>query len=200
MRILILHDQRLFREGLRAILLVHEDLEVIADAAAPGGAAALIFAATPDVVVVDLCAIGQIARTPPLVALGEDGDRAQVARALQTGVFALASKSDSPDEVLAAIRAAAAGEVYVTPRLRPAGTGSRQPGDAPDDPLSGLTGREREIFTLVVGGLSTSAIARRLDISPRTVETHRAHLSRKLNAHSASDLVRFAARHQLLLS
>ena len=199
MRILILLDQRLFREGLRAILLVHEDLEVIADAATPEGAGAAIFAATPDVVVVDLCAIAQMARTPPLVALGEDGDRAHVARALETGVVALASKSDSPDEVVTAIRAAAAGEIYVTPRLRPAAMEPRA-SDSPGDALTGLTAREREIFTLVVGGLSTSAIARRLDISPRTVETHRAHLSRKLNAHSASDLVRFAARHQLLLS
>jgi DNA-binding NarL/FixJ family response regulator len=200
-RILILHEQRLLREGLRAILRVHGDLHVVADTADPAAAAALIGETAPDVLVLDLCGIADVARVsrpPPLVALGEDGDRPRIARALQTGVAALVSKSDSPEEVVAAIRAAAAGQIYITPRLSRLAFAAR-PG-APEDALTALTGREREIFMLVVRGLSTAKIARQLDVSPRTIETHRSHPSRKLGAHSAADLVRFAARHGLLPS
>jgi len=203
-RILILHEQRLFREGLRALLHGHADLHVVADTADPVIAIALIGETNPDVLIIDLAGMARVPRastTLPLVALGEDRDQPQFARALQTGVSALVSKSDPPEEVVAAIRAAAAGQIYVTPRLSHAGIASAVSNPASlGDPLQALTSREREIFGLVIRGLSTAAIARSLDVSPRTVETHRAHLSRKLGAHSAADLVRFAARHQLLPS
>ncbi len=203
-RVLILHEQRLFREGLRLLLHGRSGVDVVADAADGGAAVVLIGEMRPDVVVIDLWGVGQLPRGPrpvPLVALGDDGDRLHVARALQTGVSALASKSDSPDEVAAAIRAAAAGQIYVTPRLCTPGIAFTVPGRLPAvDPLGELTAREREIFNLVIAGRSTAEIARQLDVSPRTIETHRAHLSRKLGARSAADLVRFAARHALLAS
>ena len=199
-RIVIVHDQRLFREGLRAVLHGRGEVQVVADIADLRMGTALIAETEPDVLVVDLSDVAEVRRAgskPPLVALGDDGDQPRVARALQIGICALASKSDSPDEVIAAIRAAAAGQIYVTPRLsQGASEGQRISPDA----LSGLTGREREIFGLIVRGLSTASIACQLDISPRTVETHRAHLSRKLGAHSPADLVRFAARRGLLPS
>jgi two-component system, NarL family, response regulator NreC len=202
-RVLILHEQRLFREGLRAVLHGRGGLDVVGDTADSATALLLIGETSPDVMVFDLWNLARLPRAhgTPLVALGEDGDRPQVARALQAGVAALVTKSDSPEELAAAIRAAAAGQIYVTPRLCvPGAPLVLHAAPTPGDPLRALTSREREIFTLVISGLSTAAIARRLDLSPRTVETHRGHLSHKLGARSAADLVRFAARSGLLPS
>ena len=201
-RVLILYEHRLFREGLRAVLHGRGDLSVVGDTGDCAAALLLIGETSPDVMVFDLWNLAQLPRAvPPLVALGEDGDRPQVARALQAGVAAMVAKSDSPEELAAAIRAAAAGQRYVTPRLSaPGGPLVLHGSPAPGDPLRALTSREREIFTLVVSGLSTAVIARRLDLSPRTVETHRGHLSHKLGARSAADLVRYAARYGLLAS
>jgi two-component system response regulator NreC len=199
-RIVIVLDQRLFREGLRAVLHGRGEVQVVADLADLRMVEALIAETEPDVLVVDLSDVAEVPRAgpkPQLVALGDDGDQPRIARALQIGISALASKSDSADEVIAAIRAAAAGQIYVTPRLS---QGVPEGQRISADPLLPLTGRERESFGLVVRGLSTASIACHLAISPRTVETHRAHLSRKLGAHSPADLVRYAARRGLLPS
>jgi two-component system response regulator NreC len=202
-RLLLLHEQRLFREGLRALLHGRGDLSVVADAADSTAAVLLIRETRPDALVFDLGNLAQLPSTlrrPPLVALGEDGDGPQVARALQAGVAALVTKTDSPEELAAAIRAAVGGQIYVTPRLCGPGLPVLLHCRPPVDPLRPLTSREREIFALVIAGLSTAAIAHRLDLSPRTIETHRAHLSRKLGARSAADLVRFAAKNGMLSS
>jgi DNA-binding NarL/FixJ family response regulator len=199
LRVLILHEQRLFREGLRAVLHGRGDLQVVADIADPKAAVEIIGNTHADVLIVDLSGAAAVPRTPPLVALGEDADRPWIARALQSGIRAIVSKSDSTEEVVAAIRAAAAGETYVTARLSHSGSVPVLESPAPD-PLRALTARERQVFQWVIRGSSTAIIARHLDISPRTVETHRAHLARKLAARSAADLVRFAARHALLPS
>ena len=204
-RVIIVSEPRLFREGLRAVLHGRGGVDVVADAPHGSGVELLIGRTSPDAIVVDLEGIDQIPRgpsSPPLVVLGHERDRHQIARAFQTGVAALASSSDSPDEVAAAIRAAAAGQIYVTPSVCAADPGfsrfSRP--DRDGDVLRQLTAREREVFERVIAGSSTAEIARQLDVSPRTVETHRAHLSRKLGSRSAADLVRFAARHGLLPS
>ncbi len=113
-----------------------------------------------------------------------------------------ACKSQSAAEVMDAIRTVARGETYLAPqvsgfvvsdyrRLR-GGT------DNGRSPLAMLTSREREIFELCIQGNSTARIAKQLSISPRTVETHRGRILRKLNAHSAVDLVRIADRWGLL--
>jgi DNA-binding NarL/FixJ family response regulator len=203
-RVLILHSERLLREGLRTLLHGRANLDVIGDAESSERAALLVGEIGPDVVVIDLAGVRWLLRAtrtpPPVVALGEDTDRPHVARVLQAGVRALASESDSSEEVAAAIRAAAAGQIYVTPRFSAPGLPFAAAAPQPSDSLHDLTAREREIFAMVIVGLSTAMIARQLDVSPRTVETHRAHLSRKLGARSAADLVRFAARHSLLPS
>ncbi len=185
-RVLILHEERLLREALRALLDGRDEIHVVADAGDPGAAASLIEETRPDVVVVDLAfSDGALpaGRRPPVVAVVAEADRA---RALGNGAAAVVSRQHGRDEILAAIRAATGSRVSVLD-VRGA-----------HDPLRDLTAREREIFQLVIRGLSTAAIARRLDVSPRTIETHRAHLSRKLGAHSAADLVRYAARNGLL--
>src|SRR5439155_1497571 len=129
-------------------------------------------------------------------------DEAHVSDALQAGVHGYACKTQSAEEVIDAIRSVARGETYLAPQvssfvvadyrdLRRGGQGARSP-------LATLTAREREIFEMAIAGMSTPSIARQLTISPRTVETHRCRILRKLNAHSVVDLVRMAASWGML--
>jgi DNA-binding NarL/FixJ family response regulator len=124
-------------------------------------------------------------------------------QALDAGALGYASKDQSMQELTEAIHTVAQGARYLAPRISRAvlvkymGGGHREtPRGA--TPLGTLTVREKEIFELAVRGLSNDAIAGRLGISRRTVETHRGRILTKLHMHSAAELARFAARHGLL--
>jgi two-component system response regulator NreC len=136
-----------------------------------------------------------------VLVLSMFNDNERVARALEAGALGYATKEQSADEVLTAIRTVGQGKAYLAPSI------SRfviddymrlRKGGVPGSPLSGLTAREREIFDLTVRGFSSQGIASQLSISRRTVETHRSRILHKLQLHSASDLVRLAARTGLL--
>lgn len=212
-RVALIDDHQLFREGLRAVLASTPDLRVVAEASGAPDAYAAVQQTDAEVVVLDVMLTGvsgigiarELLRENPrrrLLALSMVADEGHVADALQAGMLGYACKTQSAHDVIEAIRAVARGETYLAPqvsdfvfqdyrKLRGGAPGSRSP-------LSVLTTREREIFELCVSGLSTPSIARQLSISPRTVETHRCRILRKLNAHSVVDLVRLAARWGLL--
>jgi two-component system, NarL family, response regulator NreC len=209
----LVDDHLLFREGLRAMLASAPDLRIVAEASNAQEAIPAVRASEPEVVVLDVMLPGvsgigiarELLRENPkrrLLALSMVADEAHVADALQAGVLGYACKSQSAAEVVEAIRTVGRGETYLAPqvsgfvvsdyrRLRSGDDGVRSP-------LATLTAREREIFELCIQGNPTAQIARQLCISPRTVETHRGRILRKLNAHSAVDLVRLAARWGLL--
>ncbi|HWT86996.1 MAG TPA: response regulator transcription factor [Myxococcales bacterium] len=213
LRVALVDDHLLFREGLRAMLASAKDLEIVAEASNAQEALPAVRASQPEVVVLDVMLPGisgigvarELLREDPnrrVLALSMVADEAHVADALQAGVLGYACKSQSAAEVMDAIRTVARGETYLAPqvsgfvvsdyrRLRNGTEGARSP-------LATLTAREREIFELCIQGNPTAQIARQLCISPRTVETHRGRILRKLNAHSAVDLVRLAARWGLL--
>jgi DNA-binding NarL/FixJ family response regulator len=107
-------------------------------------------------------------------------------------------KSQSSAEVLGAIRTVARGDMYFAPGLTPRRSSPPARPSEPTNPLGPLSAREREVFTLVVRGFTTGAIARELFISAKTVETHRYHINAKLGLHSSAELVRFAAANGLL--
>jgi two-component system response regulator NreC len=140
--------------------------------------------------------------TRRVLALSMVSDEAHVADALQAGVLGYACKSQSAAEVMEAIRTVARGETYLAPQVSGFVVSDyrrlRNGPEASRSPLATLTAREREIFELCIQGNPTAQIAKQLGISPRTVETHRGRILRKLNAHSAVDLVRLAARWGLL--
>jgi len=213
-KVALVDDHRLFREGLRALLAAQPDLSVVGEAAEPGEACSLVDASDPDLVVLDvvlangasgLALVRELLRRLPqrrVLMLSMLLDEQRVAEALEAGALGYAGKAQSLEEVLEAIRTVAAGRVYVPPVL------SRfvvqdylrlRRGEAkPDSPLSRLTRREREVFDLIVAGGTTASIAKGLFISQRTVETHRSRILHKLKARSAADLVRLAARLDLL--
>ncbi len=209
----LVDDHLLFREGLRAMLASAPDLRIVAEASNAQEAIPAVRASEPEVVVLDVMLPGvsgigiarELLRENPkrrLLALSMVADEAHVADALQAGILGYACKSQSAAEVVEAIRTVGRGETYLAPqvsgfvvsdyrRLRSGDDGVRSP-------LATLTAREREIFELCIQGNPTAQIAKQLCISPRTVETHRGRILRKLNAHSAVDLVRLAARWGLL--
>jgi len=203
----LVDDHRLFREGLRNLLAATPDVRVVAEASNSEEAFAAVNGTRPEVVVLDLMLPGmsgaavarELLKTDPrrrMLALSMCEDDAHVSDALQAGVLGYASKRQSAAEVVEAIRTVARGERYLAPEL----AGVVQTPRPVPSPLASLTAREREIFGLCVTGMASKEIARQLHISPRTVETHRARILRKLDARSAVDLVRLAARWGLLAS
>jgi two-component system response regulator NreC len=203
----IVDDHALFREGLRAMLAATPDVLVVAEASSTEEALAAVRGKKPQVVVLDLMLPGiggsgiarELLREDPLrrvLVLSMATDEVHVADALHAGVLGYATKRQSAAEVVDAIRAVSRGERYLAPEVADLAPGAAH--RAVPTSLASLTAREREIFGLCVAGLASKEIARQLLISPRTVETHRARILRKLGVRSAVDLVRLAARHGLL--
>jgi two-component system, NarL family, response regulator NreC len=210
----LVDDRELFREGFRLLLVSQADFDIVGEANAVPEAYEAIETHRPDVTIVssDLGGLGGTAITREVVRRWPDGkvlmlssrrDDDGVHQALAAGARGFALKQQPSLQVFEAVRAVALGHVYLAPaishlvlqdhlRLRRGETTHAGPCDA-------LSRRERDVFELLVRGNSNRRIARLLGISPKTVETHRAHVLRKLGVHSIVDLIRFAARHQLPL-
>jgi DNA-binding NarL/FixJ family response regulator len=212
-KLVLVDDHRLFREGLRALLTTQPDMQLVGEAGEAQDAYAIVDQTRPDVVLLDVAlpmASGvsiarEVLRRQPqqrILALSMFSDEEHVAQAFEVGVLGYASKDVSPAELFGAIRCVAQGQAYLAPGISRLVLDEcmrlRRAGRSPDTPLHSLTQREREIFDLAVRGLSNHDIASQLCISKRTVETHRGRIMRKLHVHSATDLVRLAARHGLL--
>jgi two-component system response regulator NreC len=209
----LVDDHQLFRQGLRTILAKEGDLTVVGEASDAREAYQLVVDAHPDVVVLDvsLPGVNGIAATRELVRrephahvlmLSMHSSEDYVAQALAAGATGYALKDQSAGEVVDAIRAVARGQAYLSPKISRFVVEDylrlRRGDTARTGPLAALSVREQEIFDLLVRGFSNDGIAGQLCISVKTVETHRAHILHKLHLHSIAELVRFAARHNLV--
>lgn len=205
LRIALIDDHLLFRQGLRAIIAAQPDLTVVLE----GGDARDVYpqleATAPDVAVVDVTLRGssgitatqEILRRCPqcrVLVLTMHTSEDFAAQAFSAGASGYAIKDQDASQVIDAIRAVAAGQRYLAPIL-PASVLARP---RPLGPLGHLSPREREVFDLIVQSKSNRDIAAYLCISIKTVETHRTSINRKLGAHSTADLIRIAARHGLI--
>lgn len=204
-QVVIVDDHPLFRQGLAAALRQEDDLEIVGEAGNAEAAIELARSLTLDLVVVDilmptmsgislasqLFEIQPRCRVLGLSVIDEPGLIADMLRAHACG-FAL--KTQPTTEIVAAIREVLGGLRYLPPGV------SR---DAIDAELAGtrahpfmrLTPREREVFELLIRGLSNDEIAIKLLIARRTVETHRQRIMNKLSAHSVAQMQRIAALH-----
>jgi DNA-binding NarL/FixJ family response regulator len=209
--LLIVDDHHLFRQGLRTVLAAEEDFAVLGEASTAREALELCDTLGPDVVSVDVTlpdgdgigATREILRRLPqtrILVLTMHGSHYYVSQALAAGAKGYALKEQRPPEILDALRTVARGEIYVAPQLpqelaqgSPATSGNRGTG-----PLAALSPRERAVFDLVVRGYTNFAAAEALQLSVKTVETHRAHINRKLRVHSTGELIRLAALHGLV--
>lgn len=201
-RILLVDDHPSFCQGLALLCEREPDLEVVACAWTADEAISLIDRLVVDLVVIDVLLAGTdgvelarslCARGPMrIVGLSVIDEPMRIAQMLRAGASGFALKTQPVSEILTAMRDALAGTRYLAPSIREAvepliiGAGQL--------PLERLTQREREIFDLLARGLSNEAIAGQLHIAPRTVDTHRHNLMKKLDTHSIGQLVRLAAK------
>jgi DNA-binding NarL/FixJ family response regulator len=195
-RLLIVDDHALVRDGLRARLSVVPDLDVIGEAASGAEALELAAALSPDLMLVDVGMRGmngiELAnvlrqRHPSIrvLMLSMYDNREYVVSAIRAGALGYVLKESPTEEILAAISAVCAGGTHFSAQIASLAV---QPGSA----VPQLTTREHEVLLLLAHGRSNKLVARELDISVRTVETHRLSLRRKLGVDSPSDLLRIA--------
>ena len=195
-RLIIVDDHALVRDGLRARLSVVPHLQVVGEAASGAEALALADADAPDLMLVDVGMRGmngielatELRRSHPnvkVLMLSMYDNREYVLSAIRAGARGYVLKESPTEEILAAISAVCAGGNYfsaqVASMVAQVGTNA---------PL--LTAREHEIALLLAHGRSNKVVAKLLDISVRTVETHRFSLRRKLGVDSASELLKIA--------
>jgi two-component system response regulator NreC len=211
-RLLLVDDQDIVRAGLRSLLERHPDMEVVGEAASGREAIALAQELQPDVVLMDITMpetngaeatrrIKELAPEIHVLALTIHEDEAYFFEMLNAGACGYIPKRASPDDLLAAIQIAAAGDVYLHPivagtlvqdYLRRVRSGTER------ESYDGLTRRQREVLTLIAEGLSNQDIGTHLGISIRTVERHRENIMSRLNLHSRTDLVKYALRKGLI--
>jgi two-component system, NarL family, response regulator NreC len=203
-RIVIADDHAVVRRGLRQLLEAEPGFEVLAEAADLESTRRRIAGHRPDVLVLDLNMPGGSAlRGIPemraecpetqIVVLTMQDEPAYARRALSAGALGYVLKEAAEEELIEAIRRAAAGDTYLNPRLGALLAAEPAPG-----PPGGLSSRESEVLRMIALGHTNVEIAERLYLSVRTVETHRAHIQQKLRLATRSDLVRYALDHNLL--
>jgi DNA-binding NarL/FixJ family response regulator len=216
MRVLLADDHHLVRAGIRALLESLPDVEVVAEAGDGQEALAALVKTKPDIALVDISMPGlnglelaaRAAREAPetrLVILSVHGDASHVAQALRLGAKGYLVKDAAADELPIVVRSVMRGETYLSPSIsRHVVDGFLARGKAPDSesPAAGdvLTPRQRETLQLVAEGRSTKEIAQILDLSVKTVETHRAQIMERLGIHDLAGLVRYAVRAGLVSS
>jgi len=203
--IVIADDHAVVRTGLRMLLDAESGLKVVAEAGDMPAAVRSVRGHRPRVLVLDLNMPGEsslaaiptlleISPTTDVVVLTMQNDPAFAREALQAGALAYVLKEAADDELVQAVRMAAAGKTYLNPQL-----GARlaaepaQPAGPPDD----LTEREVEVLRLIALGHTNTEIGEHLYLSVRTVESHRAHIQQKLRRSSRAELVRYAIEHGL---
>jgi DNA-binding NarL/FixJ family response regulator len=209
-RVVIADDQAMVRAGLRALLSVEDDLEVVGEAADGDEAVAVVMETRPDVVLMDIRMPGvdgleatrRLARHPELcdvkvLVLTTFELDEYVFEALRAGAGGFLLKDEEPVELLRAVRLVAAGESLLSPSVtrrvvEAFAESPPPPGASSLDGLDELTEREREIVALVGTGLSNHEIAERLVISPATSRTHVSRAMLKLGARDRAQLVVFA--------
>ena len=211
-RVLVVDDHPIVRQGLRSYLSSREGIEVVGDAGDGESAVAMVGDLAPDVVLMDLVmpGMGGLAAIGAVVALGPGtrilvltsfSSEDQVIPAIQAGAAGYLLKDASPEEVEAAVRAVAAGEGRLDPSLAAvvmaaaAGRGDDDPGDVG---LARLTPRETEVLRLLGEGLSNRALAERLFVSEKTVKTHVSSILAKLGLTDRTQAALFAVHHGLV--
>lgn len=204
--IVLADDQEIVREGFAA-LFAGAGMRVVGECSDGAAAVQMISSLRPDIAVLDLQmpkltgveavrrlrASGCVAK---LLILSITRDEGSVVEALRAGADAYLLKDGPFRHVMDALSFIRDGGVYVSPLLRRAGLFTK-PERAAEDPLATLSPREMEVFSYLVNGLRAKDIADRLEISPKTVDTYRASLMRKLNVHDLVGLVKFAIERNL---
>lgn len=203
-RIILVEDHGLVRAGMKALLQKIEGTEVVADMGDGLEAVKYVQTDTPDLVLMDIAmpglngldATARILRESPttrVILLSMHANEEYLQQALQVGASGYLLKGAELAELELAIRTVAKGERYLTPAVaKYAIEAYREKTEGPVGPLAKLSMRQREILQLIAEGHTTKDIAQRLNLSVKTVETHRSQLMERLEIHDVPGLVRFA--------
>lgn len=209
-RVLLADDHAVLRAGIRALLDMQADIEVVGEAGDGYQAVARVRALQPDIVLMDvgmpgldgMAATRQIKADYPntrVLILTQHENKEYVLPALKIGASGYVLKRAEGDELLTAIRAVYAGGTFLDPAIAGvvASNIRREPDDVAD-PLESLSSREREVLVLLAQGQTYQQIAETLFISPKTVDFHRANILRKLGLSSRADLTKYALQRGLI--
>jgi len=209
-RVLVADDHTIVREGVVALLRSDESVDIVAEAANGVDAVEMALASRPDVAVVDISLpqlngieivrrlAQQLPRTRTLVlTMHNEGE--YVLHAVRAGAWGFLLKDSASQDLLKAVRELAAGRKFYGSHAAGVLTEQLlQPNVSFDDPYRDLTDREREVFHLMIEGLTTKEIARKIDVSSKTAENHRGRVLAKLQVRNTAGLIRYAVKHRLL--
>lgn len=203
-RVLVVDDHPLVREGLGIRIRSQDDMEVCASVASARSARKAVAEHAPDVVIVDLAlkgegglslikSIGKVDQGVRIVVFSAYDGRVYAGRAQRAGAHGYVNKQEASAKILEAIRTVAGGQVYRgTPADEAIGGGPGETGGR--DGIEVLSDRELEIFQLIGHGHGSHAIAERLHVSQNTVGTHKENIRRKLGAKNSTELLQQAVR------
>ncbi|HEV7776344.1 MAG TPA: response regulator transcription factor [Luteibacter sp.] len=206
LRIVLVDDHALVREGFKRLIEQEPDLDVVAECRNADEAVEAVTQQMPDLVAVDLSLpdgsglpliehmLSVSPKTRAVVLSMHDGEP-YVSEALRRGASGYVTKGVAPEELVAALRAVMNGEIYLSSDLR--ARRAERP-SAELDPYNRLTAREREVFLLLAAGRAPKQVAGELGIGQKTVYIHRASVMNKLGAGSELDLYRMASERGLL--
>ncbi len=211
-RVLIVDDHAIVRDGIRALLALDKDVVVVGEAGGGREAIELSRRLAPDVIVMDIAmpdlggleATLEIRKERPdakIVVLSQYGDASYVRRFLKAGVSGYVLKKAAGADLVAAIHSVARGGLVLDPDVaRDALDGEASDGrsQGAGDEYERLTDREKQVLKLVAEGRSNKEVAALLGISVKTAMSHREHVMEKLRAHNRTDLIRFALRHGVI--
>ncbi len=209
-KILLADDHKIVRDGLRTLIEKEPDMKVIAEAEDGRGAVRLSRDASPDVVIMDITmpdmngidatrAILEEVPTVRVIALSMHSDKRFVLGMLDAGASGYLLKDSAFDELARAVRTVVDRQIYLSPKIADIVVRHSMKGSASVErtAFTDLTTREREVLQLMSEGLSMGKIASHLNLSVKTIETHRSNIRNKLGVHSMSELVKYAIREGL---
>lgn len=209
--IVLADDHSVVREALRTLLEAEPQFAVLGESSDGLYAVHLVERLKPNILIVDLMMPGlggmevtrRVVRLSPetrVIILSMHINEAHVLEALRNGARGYVRKHATAADLIRAIREVAEGHLYLSPPFsdRAIEAYQQKAAQAAVDPYESLTAREREVLHLAAEGLTNAEVADRLGISPRTAETHRAHVTRKLGLRRQLDLVRYALRRGIL--
>lgn len=200
--VLIVDDHPIVLQGLAQLITHENDLEVCGEAGDSETALALVRQHRPDIAVIDLMLKGSADfhlirtlrarhRDLPVLVISMHDEAVYAERALRAGAHGYIMKEVATHKVLTALRTVLAGDVYVSKEMI-SRILRRMVGGGPSDGIDRLTDRELEVFQWIGRGLSVVEIGEKLKVSPKTVETYRAHIKEKLGLSNANDVLRVA--------
>ena len=208
-RVVLCDDHAIVRAGIRALLERESDISIVAEAASGHEAVTLVQKLQPDLLLLDLSmpsgngldAIARIRQVAPrcrVLVLSMHSAPEYVRPALRAGAQGYLVKGSGLSDLLRAVRVVLDGGQFLGAELAAIVSPAASLPDAPEDDLERLTPREREVLQLVAEGQTNRQIASRLGLSPKTVDSHRTNLMRKLGLHDAQGVTRFAVRRGLI--